>query len=489
MIALLTLGNAAHATVVSVADAQSVALNFYKVTNPQPSGASVTATLKYTKAEANGRVDFYVFDISSNAGFVIVAADDNVIPILAYSTSGAFNTNFAKTSVNYWINKTASDISLALQHNAQADTRIQSQWTAYRAGTNPLVQRSTPVAPLCTTTWDQEGYNPPPFLYNLYCPFNSTDNQRALTGCVATAMAQIMKYWNYPTTGTGSFTYVDNTANGYSNNYGIQSSNFAAHTYQWSQMPNILDGTEPAVQDTAVDLLMYDCAVSVGMDFGDDLQNGSGANGLIDEEIIYGDSFSSQYAFVKYFSYDADTILGVFDSLYTPSAWTALIEHDLNMGRPVLYEGNDTAQGGHAWVCDGYDASDKLHMNWGWSGQDNGYFAINNLTTSGNFNPIFQDDALIGILPKRSHPAGISTVAQASSFDMYPNPTTGEVMIKTSASGAAYTVRNLLGQTVLSGYTESEQTRLDLTSFDAGIYLVELRAGEKSVVKKLVVSR
>ncbi len=211
-----------------------------------------------------------------------------------------------------------------------------------------------------------------------------------------------MKYWNYPAVGKGSFSYADTYNNGYSNNYGTLSTNFAAHTYRWSQMPSVLTGDEPATQDTAVDVLMYDCAVSVGMDFGDDNEDGSGANALLAEELAYGDSFCSQYALVKYFSYNADSINGVFEDSFTASAWTALIERELNAGRPVLYEGNDDAQdtSGHAWVCDGYDIDDNLHMNWGWSGFDNGYFAINNLTTSGDFNPVNQDDALIGILPK-----------------------------------------------------------------------------------------
>jgi hypothetical protein len=119
------------------------------------------------------------------------------------------------------------------------------------------------------------------------------------------------------------------------------------------------------------------------MDYGDDNQNGSGAEALIATELAnVGDSICVQYALVKYFSYDPDTIKGVVEADYTPTAWTALIEHEMDMGRPVLYEGNDATQGGHAWVCDGYDANNKLHMNWGWSGADNGYFAVNNLTTS-----------------------------------------------------------------------------------------------------------
>lgn len=487
-ILIVALNHNSYAGAVAISDAQHVAVNFFKVTNPSLNTA-LTATLKYTKAEADGRVDFYVFDIAPANGFVIVAADDNVIPVLAYSNESHFRTDFAHTGLNSWVHKTSANISLALQHNVAADARIQSLWAAYRQGQNPAVLRSTTVSPLCSTTWDQEGSNTPPFLYNLLCPFNSTDNQRALTGCVATAMAQIMKFWNYPAVGAGSFTYTDNTAHGYTNNYGTISSDFAAHAYQWSQMPVILNGSTTLTQDSAVDLLMYDCAVSVGMDFGDDNQNGSGANGLLAEELVYGDSFCSQYAFVKYFAYDGDTISGVFESSYTASTWTALIEHDLDMGRPILYEGNDPSQGGHAWVCDGYDANNMLHMNWGWSGSSDGYFAINNLTTPGNFNPIDSDDALIGIVPKYRQTTGINPVSADISFSMYPNPATNEVALKTTIIGSIWSIRNMLGQTLVSKTADTEQTNINLSGFEDGIYLVELHIGDKSIVKKLVISK
>lgn len=491
-LAVVVLSNNLFAGVVTIADAQNVAVNFYKVNYTELSAMQLSATLAYTKTESNGNVDFYVFDISPVKGFVIVAADDNVIPVLGYSNTGSFRTDFSQTGLNHWVHKTAANISLGVQHHATADAHIQGLWAAYRNGQNPSVGRSATVGPLSTTAWDQENVvsNPPPYLYNLFCPYNNTDHERAVTGCVATAMAQIMKYWNYPATGTGSFSYQDNTSNGYSANYGTLSSNFASHTYQWSQMPAQLTGSESASQDTAVAVLMYDCGVSVGMDYGDDNQGGSGAEGLIAFEVQYGDSFCSEYAFKKYFSYDPDTIFGAVEANYTASAWTALIKHDLDMGRVSLYEGNDTAQGGHAWVCDGYDATGMLHMNWGWSGADNGFFAINNLMTTGNFNPILEDAALIGIQPKRTRANGVSNVTGDVSFDMYPNPASKVLVIKTAIdAGSTISIRNVLGQTMISQNVEAEQTRIDLSSYQSGVYLVELRAGEKSVIKKLVVSR
>ncbi len=395
--------NQSYAGIVNVQDAQNVALNFFKITTSNPaSHTPIAATLKYTQTNAANSVNFYVFDISPMKGFVIVAANDNVIPILGYSTESGFNANFRKTGVANWANKTTTNIDLALQNNALADERINKQWAAYRQGQNLGVEKNIIVGPLCTTTWDQENdiNNPPPFLYNLYCPYNVADTQRCLTGCVATAQAQVMKYWNYPAQGMGSYSYNDAVSNNYSFNYGIQSSNFAAHTYQWSLMTPVLTGEEPGAQDSAVALLMYDCAVSVGMDFGDDNQDGSAAFAVLSE--VLPDSDCSQYALVKYFSYNPDSIRGILESSYSSSSWTNLMKNELNLGRPILYGGEDATAGGHEWVCDGYDANNNLHMNWGWGGLDNGFFAINNLTTTGTgtFNPVLNDDAVIGIVPK-----------------------------------------------------------------------------------------
>jgi hypothetical protein len=475
---------------VSVSDAQTVALNFYHIVS---SSNATNATLTYSRADAGAVVAFYVFDISPQKGFVIVAGDDNVTPILAYSTENFFHPDFGHSAINHWMHKTAFNIQMALLNHATADARISGLWAIYRHSGSTSNQRSTAVSPLCATFWDQENTisSPPPYIYNQFCPNNNADHQRCVTGCVATAMAQVMKYWNYPAQGIGSQTYIDDTVHGFTNDYGTITSNFGSHTYRWSLMPNIFTGGETPAQDSSVSVLMYDCAVSVGMDFGDDNQGGSGANALLSYELLtQGDSLSSEQAFVKFFSYDPDTIRGVYEANFSAAAWTALIKHEIDLRRPVIYEGNDTVQGGHAWVCDGYDSRDFLHMNWGWSGASNGYFAINNLTTSGNFNPILEDDALIGIVP-RNHVAGISDLASSLSFDIYPNPTSGVMALKLSdiAFPAMWSLRDLLGQAVLSGTVTNSLSHISLSNVTEGLYMLEVQVGDQSAVKKVVLSR
>ncbi|MDB5282258.1 MAG: Peptidase family protein [Bacteroidota bacterium] len=387
------------ANVVSVQQAQTVALTFYKA-NVANAARNAGAVLQYTKTEIDNTVDFYVFDITPK-GFVIVSATDNMEPVLAYSSESNFDASVAqRKGVAYWMTQTAAKIYGGIQQQVPADARISSLWSTYQQGLNPGIAKSGVVTPLVATTWNQEPY------YNQLCPFNTTDNQRAVTGCVATAMAQIMKKWNFPAHGTGSFSYTDAPPS-FSNNYGAQSANFANTTYNWTNMPNSIGAA-----NTDIATLMYHCGVSVAMDYGDDNQGGSGAY-VLQSEAGTGNP-CAQKSYATYFGYNAATMQGVRQSNYTAAAWVTLLENELSAGRPIQYEGFDPGVGGHTWVCDGFDANNMFHMNWGWGGYDNGYFVITNL----NPNPyVFNsnDAALIGIQPLIAQacnvPAGLSTTA------------------------------------------------------------------------------
>ncbi len=391
-----------YAATISVSAAKKIALNFYKTSvDFSNSHNQLEAVLKYTQAEAYNTVTFYVFDINPVHGFVIVSADDNAVPILAYSNETNFNTGVENIGVSDWMKGKSSEIQYIVQHNLLANDRVNDLWWAYRNGVKPASIKSAVVPPLCNTKWDQKNTysNPPPYLYNLLCPYNTSDHQRCLTGCVATAMAQIMKYWNYPAHGTGSYSYIDNQVHNFSNNYGTLSANFGSTYYEWNEMPNTLTTSSSVDVDSAVSLLMYHCAVAVGMDFGDDNQNGSGAFVLQSDA---GDGQPcAEAAFKTFFSYNASNIKGVKESDYTSAAWVTLIENELNAGRPVEYQGTDHNYGGHTWVCDGYDENDNLHMNWGWSGQNDGYYSSSNLNPS-SYNFSHGNKALIGIQPSNS---------------------------------------------------------------------------------------
>ncbi|MCW3127298.1 MAG: Peptidase family protein [Bacteroidetes bacterium] len=379
---------------VSQQDAGTVAFNFYKGNTAYTSAYS-WLTLKYTRTEDDGTVDYYVFDVAPH-GFVIVAGDDNIQPVIAYSTESNFQLGFERTGVKDWTDHAAQHIHQGILSRIPADARISRLWASYRQGPHGPGSRSA-VAPMLTTTWDQSPY------YNSMCPLYIPDNQRAVTGCVATSMAQIMKHWNYPTTGNGSFTYTDSVSRGYTADYGVYTADFGTTTYQWASMPNSINGN-----NSAIATLMFHCGVAVAMDYGDDRQGGSGA--WVIQQEAGGDTMPcAEYAFRHYFKYDTLTLQGIREIDYTSTQWIAIIKNDLDAGRPIQYEGDDLSEGGHAWVCDGYDANDMLHMNWGWSGSDDGYYAVNTLTAGGaNFNQ--NEGALIGIQP----PPPFRVTAQAA---------------------------------------------------------------------------
>jgi PKD repeat protein len=404
LICLLVIYNTACATSVSVQSAQVIALNYYKVTAPNlDPHTSLTAQLKYTQTESDGSVDFYVFDIQPVTGFVIVAGNDVIVPVLAYSTESHFVTGYQHVGLTNWMSKVSSRIHLVVSKQFSADSRIAALWTAYAGGNKPAALRSSSVSPLCTTTWDQSPY------YNGDCPINPTDGQQCITGCVATAMAQIMKFWNYPAKGIGSSSYDCTVANNDQFNIGELSANYGATTFVWTDMPNSINGANSQIAE-----LMYEAGVSVDMSYGDQESGAYVTQAEANQAFGYDNAPCSQYSYVNYFNYNSATLQGVMEKSYAASAWTALIENELNAGRPVQYEGYDPSQGGHTWVCDGYDVNNNLHMNWGWSGQDDGYYAINNLDPD-IYDFSEQDGALIGIQPVSTAPVAALSANTSSS--------------------------------------------------------------------------
>jgi hypothetical protein len=283
---------------------------------------------------------FYIYNIGNNHGFVIVSGDDATKPILAYSDETSFPTTNIPSNLQYWLDFYKTEIKYA-QQTAISTASIENS-TLSNSGT-VLVQ------PLLTNTkWDQTAP------YNLFCPFSSTDNERSLTGCVATSMAQIMKYNQWPVTGTGSYSYTDGTN-------GTLTANFGATSYDWASMSDNYGSVATTLkQDSAVAKLMYQCGVSVSMNYSP-----SGSSATVSDAAI---------ALKSYFGYDTDLNIYTRD-FYTSTEWKNMIKTELNASRLVLYGGN-TGTYGHAFVCDGYDSNDLFHINWGWSGYYNGFFEL-----------------------------------------------------------------------------------------------------------------
>jgi len=452
---------------VDVQTAQAIAINFYKLNATSNSNATFVARLKFIKTEENNSIDYYIFDVFPK-GFVIVAADDASEPILAYSNEAFFDLNVTNTGIQDWMDDVANNINYLAKNNIQPTKEISSKWVAYANGENTIQSRSTAVSPMLKTTWNQSIY------YNTYCPGGS------VTGCVATAMAQIMKYWNYPSRGTGSYSYTDMP-------YGKLSADFTATSYNWSAMTNALTSSSTTVQKNAVALLMSQLGISVATQYG---TTGS-ASWVLQLDNPGGPC--AQSAYVNYFGYNSSTILGVKKANYTSATWIAMMKNDLNAGRPIQYEGFGT-EGGHTWVCDGYNMFSLFHMNWGWGGVDNGYFSINVLNPNGI--PLGTNNgAIFGIQPIKSLQEINSNaieplvednqqnleLAEASiapeSFNIYPVP--ASTVLNVNYNGSIYltstiVIANTLGQTIASYPSVNLNTNyiLDISNYAPGIYFI-----------------
>ncbi len=238
-----------------------------------------------------------------------------------------------------------------------ATADIASEWNGYISNTPRATHAAAASANqhLCPATWNQSPY------YNAYCPGGS------VTGCVATAMAQIMRYWKYPSIGSGSHCYMDGGAY-YSENYGQQCAEFDTSRYVWSAMPTQIDSVNPQIAK-----LMYDCGVSVDMDYS---PTGSAAE-------VMGGGQSAYSAYTAYFGYDPNTISVAYYQNYQDSAWFELLKNEFVNGRPVQFQGFDPNEGGHSWVCDGYSVINTVYMNWGWGGFDNGWYRMDKLDPDG----------------------------------------------------------------------------------------------------------
>ena len=380
--AIVLLNVAMYAKPVDITAAKTIAINYYK---HYANSAITDYSIANQLTEKNGNTNaYYIFNFAAG-GFVMVAADDAALPILGFSDEQNFDPNHVPELAHAFFDSYKKEIAnIVASHLPNADT--ETEWEKIR---KEAFEKSTnAVTPLLGTgtnaiIWDQGS------------PFSNLCPSGTPTGCVATSMAQIMRKWNYPTTGTGSHSYT-------SSGYGVQSANFGATTYNWAQMP-VNYSTSTAAQKLAVATLMYHCGVSVDMDYQ---PAGSGAV-----------SYNVPPAFINYFNYQPSAEVKNRASFPSDALWMALIKADLDAGRPLCLTGDDngTAGSGHQWVCDGYNASSLFHMNWGWSGSSNAYFALTSLNPSGM---VFNSDrqAIIRITPF----SGVSPIANFNASAIIP---------------------------------------------------------------------
>lgn len=319
---------------VTPQQAQVAAMRFCKNRLKAP-GKGQLPPLRLVMTRSIGKKSnaFYVFSRGTN-GYIIIAGDDRVPTVLGYSDGHAFDAERIPDNMQAWLDGYARQISFITSH-----PKLQNRTTV--AGTGKEVE-----ALLGDINWDQG--NP----YNAICPDNCP------VGCAAISMSQVMYYHRWPEKGIGTKTYTTQT-----NKYKL-SADFGNTTYAWSDMLPTLTPTSSQKAIKAVSTLCYQVGVAIDMDY---TSNGSGALAT-----------PMPIALINNFGYDKGCTLLMRD-YFTANDWQQLLRDELDNQRPVIYNGYTSLGEGHSFVCDGYNADGYYHINWGWNGEENGYFLLSAL--------------------------------------------------------------------------------------------------------------
>ena len=373
----------AVANPITLQQAQQNALSFLESKGKSISSSSLRqARLRSTSTTAES---YYIFNIGYNEGYVIASGDDCAPAILGYADAGYIDVDSMPVNLQSWLEEYAQQIQF-MQENGYSPSKAPKLTSSYSA-----------ISPLLATTWDQ--LDP----YNQNCP-DFFGYGKCVTGCVATAMAQVMYYHRarsvtQTTTQIPAYTCRHRWISGTDTMQIHVAAIPAGSPIDWDNMLDSYGSSATTAQEQAVANLMKYCGASVQMDYANEWNGGSGAY-----------STDVPTALKTYFDYSSATVLKNRSDYSTNDAWESLIYNELSSSRPVYYSGRNSSAG-HAFVCDGYDGSGYYHINWGWSGTSDGYFLLTALDpdqqgTGGSSSGYNQNQAaLINAQPKSSSPS------------------------------------------------------------------------------------
>jgi hypothetical protein len=298
----------------------------------------------YEEFISEDKVSLYLFDIEP-IGFVLLSSNKNINPILAYSTESDATFDSFNPSAQEWVTSYSNFVLDRIEKNIQ-NPNAQAKWNKLLKHELYAPANGKGVNPMINTKWGQGTY------YNTDCPVDGAGpDGHALTGCVATAMVQVMKYHSFPEHGTGEHSY-------YHSDYGTLSANFGAATYGWSEMPNNVYSYNGELAE-----IMSHAGIGANMNYSP-----SGSGTYMTDAID---------ALKSYFNYHYASQLLMKED-YSNADWESMIIQELDDARPILYAGF-SGSGGHAFVCDGYNNSGLYHFNWGWTGYSDGYFSLSDV--------------------------------------------------------------------------------------------------------------
>ena len=324
----------------------------------QQAEALSLVTLSQNRQEAMA-APFYIFNIGERQGFIIISGDDRTASVLGYSDEGCIDPERMPENLRYWLDCYTEQLEALAKMD---DTQAQNSLSAPRRA---AVKTRNSIAPLITTKWDQA--TP----YWNKCPqfMNSEDEadgyDLAYTGCVATAMSQIMYFHKQPAQTLAEIPSYTFTVAGDNYNYSTVTMNAQPVTpFDWDHMRETYTGAEDEVYTDAVATLMLYAGCAVKMQYG---RNSSGA---------YTDDIPKGF---RYFGYGSKI---AFRNDYSQQTWDDLVYSELAAGRPMIYNGTAGSGGGHSFICDGFEYGDYFHINWGWGGMGNGFFQLSILNPS-----------------------------------------------------------------------------------------------------------
>jgi len=359
---LFSMMTIAQGLSVSEESARTVAENFYfqRIQQHRTVRADNIHIVNSIKVENDQVLLYYIFNMSTG-GYVAVSAYDATPPVLCYSFSNEYQADGQPENFKAWMDQYKRQIAYAIKNQASPSEKSAAAWKKFRDTPINAIQafNEREVLPLTTSTWDQGMY------YNEMCPEDPAGpDGHCVTGCVATTLGQLMYYFRWPESGTGTYSYECPP-------YGTLSVDYENANYQWDLMENALNHSNPEVSQ-----LLYHAGVSVDMVYGPD---GSG---------MY--NHKGAYMLKTYFKYSPETQYVFRDS--TSMDWDSLLVTHLDQQIPLYYAGwsvPDTI--GHAFICDGYQGEDYFHFNWGWGGAYDDYFYTDDLTPGGNMFNLAQE--------------------------------------------------------------------------------------------------
>lgn len=366
---LLAITIATKANSIDIRTASQIGFKFMNANTNIPLHSVDELKLAATYYSKRGKVAFYIFNCSNS--FVIVAADDFAHPILGYSLDCPWPTNRSLTpQVKDYLDDLANQIEAAA--SIESDRRIATEWSNLLNDNLQTSDSRVQIGPLLTTTWDQGQY------YNTMCPGDvNGPGRHTVTGCVATAMAQIIKYWEYPTRGQGSYSYPHNI-------YGTQSVNFDNTIYDYPNMPASLSSTSTSQQIQSVAQLIFHCGVAVTMDYGP--VESSASDLRIPTALMY------------YFGYDIHTRY-LEKQKFSDEEWDQILQSNLIDSKPIIYCGGSDSR--HCFICDGYNENNYYHFNFGWSGMCDGWYLLSAINVNG-ISFTNRQIAIVDIMPDTS---------------------------------------------------------------------------------------